>query len=97
MGRSPRRDPSLGRGVVRPFVRVGIGNGRTRKVAGPGLTQVRMSQAVEVILIQVGVFILWAWGLPGRAVCSREGGHKVCLFVSVSLSRLLKLCLCLLC
>lgn len=37
-----------------------VGNRRTGKVAGPGLTQVRMSQAIEVVLIQVGVFIFWA-------------------------------------
>ena len=34
-----------------PLVRGDIGNGRTRKVVGPGLTRVRMSQAVEVVLI----------------------------------------------
>lgn len=70
MGRSSRRGPNLGVGGVRAFVVGGRESGRTRKVAWPGLTQVRMSQAVEVILIQVGVFVLWAWGLPGRAGCS---------------------------
>lgn len=29
----------------------------------PGLTQLRIRQAVEVGLIQAGVFVLWAWGL----------------------------------
>lgn len=68
-------------------VGMGVRSGRTRKVSGPGLTQVRMSQAVEVILIQVGVFVLWAWGLPGPAGCSGEGSH-VWLTLAVSFSLL---------
>lgn len=66
-------------------------------MAGPGLTQMRMSQAVEVVLIQAGVFVLRAWGLLGWAGCFGEGGHQVwlTLTVSLSLSSLLKLCLCL--
>lgn len=46
-----------------------------------------MSQAVEVVLIQAGVFILWAWGLLGQAGCSWEGGHHVQLTLTISLSQ----------
>ena len=67
-------------------VGVGIGRGRTRREAGPGLTLVRMSQAVKVVLIQTQVFVLWVRGLLGRVGCSWEGGHDVWLTLAVSLS-----------
>lgn len=59
-----------------------LGWQRGSEVEGPGrwqcdLTHVRVGQAVEVILIQVGLFVLRAWGLLGGAGGRGQGGHHV--------------------
>lgn len=86
MGRSPRRGVLIwgcGSGCLSG---VGVKIGRIKKVAGPGLTQVRMSQAVEVVLIQAGLFVLWAWALLEWAGCSGQGSHHVRLTLTVFFS-----------
>lgn len=60
---------------------VGIGRSLPLSAAFPASDpQVRMAQAVEVVLIQAGVFILQGWALLGRA----GGGHLVWLTLAVS-------------
>lgn len=53
---------------------------------GPDLTQVGMSQAVELVLIQAGVSVLGASGLLVRAGCSGETGLHSGLSLSLSVS-----------